>query len=112
MQTIDARKVRDLINMKDAAILVDTLPQETYEKAHIPGAHSVPAKSEDFIERVDDLVDSRNQTVIVYCANEECDLSPTAARKLEDAGYANVLDFEGGIEAWREAGYELVEEKG
>jgi len=48
---------------------------------------------------------------VVYCANANCEASPTAAKALEDKGYTNVVDFEEGYAGWRRAGYSLVGEK-
>ncbi len=107
MKSISAEEVRARIGEDDNAVLIDTLPSESYAKEHIPGARSAPAKDPGFVERVEGMVASRDAPVIVYCANKECDLSPTAARKLEDAGFSYVLDFEGGLDEWKNAGFEV-----
>ena len=107
MKTIDADQLKNMIDDREALTLIDTLPQESYQKEHIPGAQSVPAKSSDFVAQVERIVSSRAAPVIVYCANTECDLSPTAAKELEGAGFENVIDFEGGLQEWKDSGYEL-----
>jgi len=33
-----------------------------------------------------------------------CSASPKAAQKLESIGFQNVKDYDGGLEAWKEAG--------
>jgi len=48
----------------------------------------------------------------VYCARTECQSSHHAAEKLEQAGFRNVIDFEGGAEEWKRAGLELVSHEG
>jgi len=112
MNTIDARELNAIMEEDGDWILIDTLPEESYEQRHIPGAHSVPANEPDFVERVDELVESRDDTVIVYCSDESCGLSPEAAEKLEEAGFTNVLDFSGGLKEWKEAGNPLASESG
>jgi len=42
--------------------------------------------------------------VVVYCANAECDASPKAAERLEEAGFTDVVDYQGGTQSWEEAG--------
>jgi rhodanese-related sulfurtransferase len=36
-------------------------------------------------------------------------MSTTAAEELAAAGYANVLEVDGGFNAWKAAGYELLD---
>mgnify|MGYP003626742147 CR=1 FL=1 len=40
--------------------------------------------------------------VVVYCANFDCPASTDAARKLDEAGFNNVYDYEGGTQDWME----------
>lgn len=110
MKTITAEQLNDVMEREDDWTLVDVLHREQYEKEHIPGAHNIPLQSDDFVDQVNELVDSEDGRVIVYCANDACELSPQAARKLERAGFDNVIDFEGGIEEWKEAGFEAASE--
>jgi len=108
MQTIDADRLDQILKGGEDWVLVDTLPPESYAKQHIPGAHNVPAEADDLVTRVEELVSSRDDTVVVYCQNQDCPLSPQAGRRLEEAGFSNVLDFEGGIEEWKETGHSVA----
>jgi len=110
MKTIDANQLDQIIESDDDWILLDVLPEESYEKEHIPGAHNTPVHRPDFLERVAELVASREDPVVVYCASDECAASPRAARQLEDDGFTNVMDFEGGLDEWKRAGFEIVSE--
>jgi len=107
MQKIDATQLRDMMGSDQDLVVVDTLPEEKYQQQHIPSAHSVPlGEDDDFADRVEEIAGDKTTPVVVYCANTECDLSPAAAHKLEAEGFENVYDFEGGIEAWKNAGLE------
>ncbi|MFO8099043.1 MAG: rhodanese-like domain-containing protein [Salinibacter sp.] len=86
-------------------MLINTLPRAAHEAKHIPGSVNVPV---DDIERVKTLAPNTNAPIVVYCANADCDASPTAARHLEAMGYTNVVDFEDGYAGWRRAGFPLV----
>jgi len=44
---------------------------------------------------------------VVYCASATCQNSHIAARVLDQMGYANVAVFDGGKQAWVEAGLKL-----
>lgn len=85
----------------DEVILIEVLNKEDYEKSHIKGAINIPLKSigGEAKARFDE-----DDEIVVYCSDEECTASPTAAKKLDDLGFKNVYDFEGGKKAWRDAG--------
>ena len=108
MKTISADQVREMRKADPRTVVIDTLSRESYEKHHIPGALHVPGNQPSFANSVGEVVQTRHDPVIVYCADEQCNLSPTAAKALESAGYTNVFDFEGGLDEWRRAGLGLV----
>jgi len=108
MKTIDTAEFKELRNDATTKVtLLDVLPESNHRQKHIAGAKSAPLESDDFLDRVRELVDDKQQPVVVACANPSCDTSPTAARRLEDEGYENVYDYEGGVEAWEDAGEPL-----
>jgi len=45
----------------------------------------------------------RSAPLVVYCTGPDCDLSFIVANRLLEAGVENLMCFEGGLEAWREA---------
>ena len=49
---------------------------------------------------------ARSPFVVIASAGADgtCDASPNAAQRLEEAGFRQVYDYEGGVQAWREAG--------
>jgi rhodanese-related sulfurtransferase len=42
---------------------------------------------------------------VTYCSSFECEASTIAAQKLDKYGFKNVLEFKGGLEDWKKAGY-------
>ncbi len=42
------------------------------------------------------------------CKDYNCTASPQAVLLLEKAGFTNVMDFDGGIEAWTQNNYPLT----
>ena len=101
MHQITTTELRGKMQRNEKGILVNTLPQESFQKEHIPNSINIPQDQDDFVSQVE-------QTVVVYCANEHCNSSTQAAQKLEAAGFTHVFDYEGGAESWREAGEQLV----
>lgn len=104
MQTISATELNRIMERDDDWVLLDVLPPDSYKRQHIPGAYNAPIGRDDFEQRTEKLIESRDAKVIVYCADSECSLSPEAGKQLERRGFSTVLDFEGGLEEWKEAG--------
>jgi rhodanese-related sulfurtransferase len=108
MQTITTDQLKVLREASGGALaLINTLPEDQFQATRIPGAHHVPLESSDFVERVERLAGGRTQPVVVYCASSECPSSHQAAQQLTEAGFADVWHYEGGAQAWQEAGEKL-----
>lgn len=105
LTTISAEDLKAALESERPPILINTLPRAAHEAKHIPGSINVPV---DDIDQVDTLVPNKDEQIVVYCANADCEASPKAAQKLEERGYTNVVDFEDGYAGWRQAGYPLV----
>ena len=94
---------------KGAVLLVDARVRLVYELERIPGALSLP---EDEFETAFAALEPRlrgRYDILVYCDGFGCEASHEVARLLKARGIpASVLD--GGIPAWREAGYPLTTE--
>lgn len=82
-------------------ILVDVRDKADFELEHIPGAISIPV--EELQMRAVQYFGSADE-IIVYCASFECQASTRAARILTGLGFANILDYEGGLIDWKTGG--------
>lgn len=92
-------------------ILVDVLGAMSYAQRHLPGAISIAGHDENFVAEVEKAMGGdKTKEVIVYCSSFSCQASPAAAAKLVNAGFTNVVDFEGGLADWEEAGYPFENE--
>jgi len=103
-QTIDAATLRERLASDDRPVLINALAREAFDDERIPGSISIPASE---AIRLADEVLAKDQPIVVYCSSRSCTASPTLAQKLVDLGYPEVADFEGGIEEWGRAGYQL-----
>ncbi|WP_280553438.1 rhodanese-like domain-containing protein [Halomonas sp. 25-S5] len=97
--TRDELKIMNEIEHEDF-VLLNVLPRDAFNKQHIRTSINMPVKDENFVDKVADVVGSKERKVVVYCANFDCDASPKAARKLEEAGFTQVYDYEGGTQDW------------
>jgi rhodanese-related sulfurtransferase len=86
-RSVDLQAVRDLLER--GAQLVEVLPREEYEELHLPGAVNLPLKELD-TQRAEQL--DRQRSVVVYCWDALCDMSPRAATWLEHLGF-DVYDY-------------------
>lgn len=83
-------------------VLINVLPREKFNERHIRTSINIPVGSDDFVEQVESVAGGKDRKIVVYCANFDCDASPKAARKLEEAGFSKIYDYEGGTEDWFE----------
>lgn len=103
MQTIDRDELKRM-NETDHEdfVLINVLPREAFNEKHIRTSINIPVDSDDFSGKVESVAGGKHRKIVVYCANSDCDASPKAARKLEEAGFDKVYDYEGGTEDWFE----------
>jgi len=107
MQTITPEKLNQWMDQGQNFVLIETLPEKQFRKAHLPGAINIPVDDQRFAEKVEEAAPQKERPLVVYCANTECPASPRAAEKLEEMGYKSVFDCEAGKKAWKAAGYHL-----
>ncbi len=80
----------------------------------VPYSGEIP-KTDAFISyrdtqaRLGDYPPERSSRIVVYCLSGKT--SEIAAAELVRNGYTNVLLLEGGMNAWREAGYALIDRR-
>ena len=104
MTTITRDELQELIN-DSAVVLLEALPVNYYDSAHLPGAKNLPLEQIDALARR--LIPDTGTAVVTYCAGPACPNSKVAAERLEALGYTNVREYEGGKEDWADAGLPL-----
>ncbi len=102
MKTIDRNALKQKIDDGEPMTLIEVLPESGFNEFHLPGAINIPVGSDRFEERVQAVAD-RDEQVVVYCKDSDCDASPKAAQRMEDLGFTNVIDYAAGKEDWRAA---------
>ena len=88
-------------------VLLDTLPGGHFGRRHIQGAINACVYEVAFLETVRNIIPDTDTPVVCYGAGQGSLDCFQAKEKLVRAGYADVSVFPGGIQAWREAGFEL-----
>jgi len=95
-----------------AALFIDARTRDEFECGTIPGSVNIPFEympEGDLTGYLDSVLGGApfDQTLIVYCSGEECDLSLHLGRNLHTYGYRNVLIFFGGSREWEKFGFEV-----
>ncbi|MEO0967142.1 MAG: rhodanese-like domain-containing protein [Cyanobacteria bacterium J06639_18] len=98
LQTVNAQTLKSLIEQQTVT-LIDVREPSEYAGENIPGAILVSLSTFD-LGKVPQEEDTQ---LVLYCRSGN--RSTMAAQKLFDGGFAQVTHLDGGIVAWKEAGY-------
>lgn len=101
-QKMDASPPNNQDRSEDYA-LINVLSPESFEHQHVPMSINIPRGQEDLIEERFD----KNKEIIVHCSSPTCQASPNVARELINRGFTNVIEYEGGLSEWLNAGYPM-----
>jgi rhodanese-related sulfurtransferase len=86
-------------------VILDIRAPSEYADGYIAGALNINFYDTDFADQIDAL--DKSKTYLVYCrsANRSGQAMPT----FNDLGFTDVYDMQGGIVAWLNAGYDVLE---
>jgi rhodanese-related sulfurtransferase len=98
IQTVNAETLKQLID-QNLVQLIDVREPSEFAGEHIAGATLLPLSSFD----ANKVSRQTSPQVILYC--QSSNRSGQAAKKLLEAGFDKVVHLEGGINAWKQAGY-------
>lgn len=87
--------------------LIHTLTNNHFQKVHLPGALNACVFEVTFMEQMKSITDDKTALIVLYGSSERSMDALTAAEKLHNGGYRQVLILKGGIESWRSQGYPL-----
>jgi len=106
-RSIPYLSVQELKMNTEAYTILDTRKKEEFDVSHLPGAVWVGEKTEDAF--LDSLMNSK-KPVVVYCSVgiRSEDFGEKLARKTGKT----VNNLYGGIFAWKDAGFKIVDAKG
>jgi rhodanese-related sulfurtransferase len=94
--------VKKQLDEKAPITLIDSRPKaRKYDKGHIPGAISIP--DSEFDKLAGKLPADKAASLIFYCEDVSCVLSPKSAAKAVALGYTNVMTMPVGYVGWEKA---------
>jgi len=104
-RALTPRDLREAILAGGELALLDVRETGVFSRAHLLFAVSLPLSRLEL--RIVSMVPRKSVPIVLCAGAEDGGLITGAALKLNRFGYSGVAYLQGGIEAWREAGYEL-----
>ncbi len=107
MQTIDAQALKSMLRDGAELALIDVREQDPFSREHLLFACCIPLSRLELL--LDSLMPRRSVRTVVMDGGDENSAAwaARAAERLIALGYTDVAVLEGGLEAWRAAGYEI-----
>ena len=103
--TVAEAKAR--LDRGEVAHFLDVREDHEFAKDHAKGARHV---GKGIIERdIETLIPDKQATIVLYCGGGY--RSVLAADALQQMGYTRVTSMDGGIKAWRDAGFPMESER-
>jgi rhodanese-related sulfurtransferase len=102
MGAVSPAFVKKQLDTKAPITLIDSRPTaRKYDKGHIPGAINIP--DSEFDKLTDKLPTDKTASLVFYCEDLSCVLSPKSAAKAVALGYTNVMTMPAGFVGWEKA---------
>ena len=108
LPTISVKRLAELRERGDAEVIDVRTPVE-FREVHATGVRNVPLDSLDPQVVIKERQGTANDPLYVIC--HAGDRASKACQQFIDAGYTNVVNVEGGTQAWDEAGLPVVRGK-
>lgn len=94
--------VRNALESGEDITILDVREPNEWEEGHIKGAKLLPRGLLEY--RAADELPNKDARIVTHCALGG--RGALSAKSLQEMGYTNVANMEGGVKAWRERGYE------
>lgn len=108
LETVSPEEFRNKLAEDSSAYLLDVRTPEEFSAGHLEGAHLLNwLDLQTFKRNVENL--DKSKAIYVYCRSGR--RSNEAGRYLVEKGY-KVVDMDGGILAWEEAGFPVSNDSG
>ena len=101
---ISVEETHRIIQDGDGIVLLDVREKKEIALGYIKGAIFIPM--DKLKEKVETSIPEKDAPVVIYCAVGVRSLA--AAKMLNEMGYSHVFSMSKGIEGWKAAGYEIV----
>ena len=101
---IDVNSAQEYVAQHENAVILDVRTPAEYDMSHITGAMNVNVQNDDFATMVAGL--DKDKTYLVHCTRNPADgRSARALETLQELGFRNLYNLEGGYIAWKKQSY-------
>lgn len=101
--SMDELRERTTDGGAESLVVLDIRERDAFDAGHVPGARHVPRGQLEL--RIDQVLPDPTVRIVTCC--EFGKISTLAADTLRTMGYVRAVALDGGMKAWREAGYPL-----
>lgn len=105
VKLVDAGVFEKLVNNEEVFVLNVHTPYQ----GEIASTDAIIEDWQNIAMYQDKLPRDKSIPIAVYCRSGR--MSADAAQQLRDIGYKEIYDLEGGVNAWKESGMEITENK-
>ncbi len=105
---ISATQLKSWYDQNKEMVILDARSKPYFDGNLLPKARWLSAESTD--QEILSAVPSKNGLIVVYCWSTECPASGWLYDKLVKLGYANIYEYHGGIQEWKQLGYTTVKQ--
>lgn len=106
VENVNARELKGWLETGQAPSILDVRLRREWNGGHLPGACHLEVGLLQYASR--EQIGARQDPILVHC--KVGTRSTVAVSLLERKGFTNLLALDEGIEAWKQAGYELVQD--
>tara|TARA_A100001015_G_C15005920_1_gene720627 strand:- start:1523 stop:1918 length:396 start_codon:yes stop_codon:yes gene_type:complete len=113
LDTVNSDQLNSLIENNIDMVILDVSDKEVVDnRGSVPGALNISlgslyfkADSEVPDDYKDERIQDREKKVVMTCSIGAC--AAIGGKLLKDMGFEDVVLLEGGVEAWKDSGYDL-----
>ena len=113
LDTVNSDQLNSLIKNNTDMVILDVSDKEVVDnRGSVPGALNISlgslyfkADSEVPDDYKDERIQDREKKVVMTCSIGAC--AAIGGKLLKDMGFEDVVLLEGGVEAWKDSGYDL-----
>jgi|SRR5687767_4566400 len=102
MNNINAKELKQRMDLGEKMVLVNALEESKFRMKHIPGSLNLFTK-----EAIASAL-SKDDCIVVYCTDIACNKSVLLYYLLETMGYNHLFRFAGGLREWENEGFSLA----
>jgi phage shock protein E len=102
---VTAAELTEQIQNSRAPLILDVRSEEEYAQGHIPGAVNIPY--DQLGNRLAEIDAAKTDEIVVHCRSGH--RAGIAEKILIEAGYSDVRDLDGHMNAWQSGGYPIDE---